>query len=229
MTDDTVFLSAFIAGLASFFSPCVFPLLPLYFSVIVPDTDRPSGRWVVLTSAINFVLGFTLIFILLGLTASALGSLLMSYQTTIRKIGGVFMVLMGVFQMGIISSTFLMRDWRPFLGKTSYKEGSGAFLLGMAFVFGWMPCTGPVLASILMYAGMQQSVYYGAYLLSAYSVGFSIPLILIAVFTENFAQKFKNTMLPYLETIQKISGFVLIVIGVLLYLDYLTVIINKLS
>ena len=229
MADDTVFLSAFLAGLISFFSPCIFPLLPLYFSIIVPDEEKPPGRWLVLTSAISFILGFTLVFILLGMTASALGSLMMAHQTILRKIGGGFMVLMGVFQMGIISSNFLMRDWRPFLGNATYKEGSGAFLLGMAFVFGWIPCTGPVLASILMYAGVKQSVYYGAGLLVAYSIGFSIPLLFIAVLTENFAKKFKNIILPHLEKIQKLAGFILIIVGLLLYLDYLTIIIRMFS
>lgn len=229
MTEQTAFLSAFLAGLASFFSPCVFPLLPLYFSVIVPDQDKSVDRLRVVTSAINFILGFTLVFILLGLTASALGSLLMQHQNLLRKTGGIFMVVMGLFQMGLFSANFLLRDWRPFLGKASYKKGSGAFLLGVAFVFGWMPCTGPVLASILMYASMQQSVYQGAYLLIFYSIGFSIPLLSLAFLTGGLAKKFKDNMMPYLEVIQKISGLVLVVIGILLYFDYLTMMVNMIS
>ena len=227
MTDETAFIGAAIAGLVSFFSPCVFPLLPLYLSVIVPDREK-SGKFEVMTSALFFVLGFTVIFILLGLTASAIGAMLMKYQDTLRKAGGIFMVIMGLFQMGLFSSSFLMQEWRPFWGKVSYKRGLGPFLLGTAFVFGWIPCTGPVLSSILMYAGMKQSVYYGAYLLAAYSIGFSVPLFCLAFFTDSMGQRFKGAVMPYLDSLHKVAGFVLVLIGIALYFDYLSILISRL-
>ena len=226
MTDDTAFIGAVLAGLVSFFSPCVFPLLPLYMSVIVPDREK-SGKLEVMTSALFFVLGFTVVFILLGLTASAIGSMLMKYQDMLRKAGGIFMVIMGFFQMGLFSSKFLMQEWRPFLGKVTYRKGLGPFLLGTAFVFGWIPCTGPVLSSILMYAGMKQSVYYGAYLLTAYSIGFSVPLLCLAFFTDNVSQKFKGAVTPHLDRLHKVAGFVLVLIGFALYFDYLSIFISK--
>lgn len=227
MTDDTAFLGAALAGLVSFFSPCVFPLLPLYLSIIVPEKEK-SGKLEVMAAALSFVAGFTLVFILMGLTASAIGAMLMKYQDILRKAGGIFMVLMGLFQTGVFSSVLLLQEWRPLLGKTENKGVLGSFFLGTAFVFGWIPCTGPVLSSILMYAGMKQSVYHGAYLLTAYSVGFSIPLICLALFTDSMGKRFKDTVMPYLDKLHKIAGVVLILIGIALYFDYLSILLSRL-
>ncbi len=219
MTGELVFVTAFVAGLVSFFSPCVFPLLPLYIAIIAPK-DRAADRLQTFKAALSFIAGFTLVFILLGVTASAIGSLLMEKQDVLRKIGGVFMVVMGFMQLGILPMGGLLKEWRPFLNKATYGTG-GAFFLGMAFVFGWVPCTGPVLASILMYAGVESSLYQGAFLLLAYSAGFSLPLLLVALAAENISRAFKDRMLPYLELIQKVSGVILIVIGIMLYFDWL--------
>ncbi len=224
---DIAFISAFLAGLVSFFSPCVFPLLPLYLSVIVPNKSS-AGKLQVISSACFFILGFTLIFVLLGLTASSVGEFFMQYQDVLRKIGGLFMAVMGLVQLGVLKLNFLMRQWQPLLSSHSGRKTS-AFFLGMAFVFGWVPCTGPVLASILMYAGIKQSAAYGAYLLISYSIGFSLPLLIVALTTDKMANSLKGVLMPYLEALQKLSGLILITIGILLYFDFLTLIITKLS
>ncbi len=218
MNSEAASLTAFLAGLASFISPCVFPLLPLYMSVIAPKGQKKGES---LRSALFFVSGFTLVFVLMGLTASALGSLLFEYQDALRKAGGIFMVLMGLLQLGVFTLPTLARDWRPFLTKAGNSNG-GTFVLGMAFVFGWIPCTGPVLSAILMYAGVEASLHKGFWLLLAYSAGFGVPLIAMAVATETLAGQFRSTLLPALAKIQTMSGLILVVIGVMLYFDWLT-------
>ncbi len=215
MNSEIAFFTAFLAGLASFFSPCVFPLLPLYMSVIAPEA---KGRGEALKAALAFVGGFTVVFILLGLTASALGGLLFQHQEALRKAGGIFMAAMGFLQLGLLPLGSLARDWRPFLDKAGR---GGSFMLGMAFVFGWIPCTGPVLSAILMYAGVEASLYQGAWLLTAYSIGFGLPLILVALATERLAVKFRDRLAPWLEILQKMSGAVLVVVGVMLYFNWL--------
>lgn len=227
VTQEVAIATAFFAGIASFFSPCIFPLLPLYISIIAPQKEE-LGKVKTLKAALLFIAGFTFVFILLGLTASALGSFLQEYQVVLRKVGGVFMVIMGLLQLGLIPLGWLIRDWRPLLEKKNYYEG-GAFLLGMAFVFGWVPCTGPVLASILMYAGLESSIYYGAFLLLSYSLGFSIPLLVIALTTENIANVFRDKLSPYLTVIQKISGIILVIVGILLYSNWLVKIVKLFS
>lgn len=224
MNSDVALVTAFLAGIASFFSPCIFPLLPVYISIIAPQRQE-LGRVQTLKAALLFIAGFTFVFILLGLTASVLGSFLNAHQALLRKVGGVFMVIMGVLQLGILPLGVLIREWRPLLENKNYYNG-GAFLLGMAFVFGWVPCTGPVLASILVYAGMKSSIYYGAFLLLSYSIGFSIPLLIIALTTENIANVFRDKLLPYLGIVQKISGVILIILGILLYSNKLVKIIT---
>ena len=222
--NEIAFGAAFFAGLASFFSPCIFPLLPVYLSIIAPK-DKELGKFSTLLSAFSFILGFTVVFTLMGMTASFLGEFFFDYQEELRKAGAVFMVFMGFVTTGIISFKFMAQDRRPFL---NVSTGS-SFLLGMAFVFGWIPCTGPVLATILMYAGVKSSVYYGAYLLLIYSAGFSVPLLVVALATEQFSKLFRMILLPYLNIIQKMSGIIMIIIGVMLYFDYLTKLIMILS
>ncbi|MDR3348184.1 MAG: cytochrome c biogenesis protein CcdA [Acidaminococcales bacterium] len=222
MPHDITFGAAAAAGLLSFFSPCVFPLMPLYLSAIAPG-GAGRGRLAVFAGALSFVAGFTLIFILLGLSASALGAFLAEYRNALRKAGALFMIGMGLFQLGIVSPGFLLRERRPLLDAAG--QNGGAFILGMAFVFGWMPCTGPVLGAILIYAGTQESVRYGAFLLAAYSAGFSLPLLLTALATDSFAHRLRRLASPWLGAGQKLAGLSLIAIGALLYTNKLSQII----
>ena len=222
MERDITFWAAAAAGLVSFFSPCVFPLLPLYLSVLAPERGG-RGRLAVFLGALSFAAGFTLVFVLLGLTASAFGIFLLEQRAVLRKAGGLLMIGMGLFQAGILSPGFLLRERRPLL-KDAGKSG-GAFLLGMAFVFGWLPCTSPVLGAILIYAGTVESVYYGAFLLAAYSAGFSLPLLLAALATDNFFRRLRGKLSPWLEPAQKLAGLAVVVVGALLYTDKLAQII----
>ena len=160
---------------------------------------------------------------LLGLTASALGSLLMEYQTALRRAGAVLMVALGLFQTGIIAPAVLLRDERPFLSGAAVG-GCSRFLLGMAFVLGWMPCSSPLLGGILLYAGLSDSMYYGGWLLTAYSAGFALPLLAAALTADKFILRLKSAPLPWLGVVQKLSGLALIITGLLLYFNKLPVI-----
>ncbi|MDR2006269.1 MAG: cytochrome c biogenesis CcdA family protein [Acidaminococcales bacterium] len=222
MPHDLTFWAAAAAGLFSFFSPCVFPLMPLYLAVVAPG-GAGRGRLAGFAGALSFAAGFTLIFIFLGLTASALGAFLTEHRNALRKAGALLMIGMGFFQLGIISPGFLLRERRPFL-ETAGRNG-GAFILGMAFVFGWIPCTSPVLGAILIYAGTQENVFYGAFLLAAYSAGFSLPLLLAALATGNFTRRLRWAASPWLEPAQKLAGLVIIAVGALLYINKLSQII----
>jgi cytochrome c-type biogenesis protein len=163
------------------------------------------------------------VFILLGTTASALGAFLFERQDFLREFGGVVMMLMGLFQLDIIAPRFLLREWRPAL--TAAGKSGGAFFLGAAFVFGWIPCTSPLLGAILAYAGTKDSAFYGAYLLAVYSAGFGLPLLLAALAAGGFARKLRGGSLAYLTVIRKVAGLIMLLVGLLLYLDKLSAII----
>ena len=174
---------AFGAGLISFFSPCVAPLVPGYVSFISGVSARdlaepgPGQTRRVLGSTLLFVAGFSLVFVLLGASASLLGGLLDEYRRPLGRLAGGVMVLMGLVVIGLVRAPVFYRDWRfhP-LGRSF--GGPGAVLLGMAFAFGWTPCVGPILASILFYAGAAETVERGALLLLVYSLGLGVPFVL---------------------------------------------------
>ncbi len=186
---DVGLWGAFIAGLLSFMSPCVLPLVPPYLCFIggvslSEMTDKagppPGANRRVFISALAFVLGFTMVFVLFGATASFLGQLLADNMLWIGRVAGVLIIIMGVHFLGIVKIPLLYREAR-FHGPAKPVGLFGAFLMGLAFAFGWTPCVGPVLAAILMVAGSEESVTRGTVLLATYAAGIGLPFLIGAL------------------------------------------------
>lgn len=227
---------AFVAGIASFISPCVLPLVPGYLSYIsgVSVDDMRSGggnRGRVLArvtlNALLFILGFTTVFVALGATATALGQQLEGHRVTLMRIGGVIVIVFGLHMAGIFKIGFLNYEKR--MGQGGKKLGLlGSFLVGFAFAFGWTPCVGPVLAAILTYASTQETVSQGIWLLVVYSLGLGVPF-LIAGWGVNFFFSFFERVNRYFRAVEIASGALLVVLGILLITDNLTQIVNLLA
>ena len=211
-------LLAFGAGLLSFFSPCVVPIVPGYLSLVSgvaigaePVTRRQTERVVV--ASVLFVLGFTLVFVAFGAAASLLGGLIDGSRLLFTRVAGVLMIVMGLLVTGLIRVPMLARDYRVHFVDRTYGP-VGVVLIGMAFGFGWTPCIGPVLASILLYAGTADTAQEGALLLVVYSLGLGIPFVLsgIALSRAVNALGWVRRRLPVLNAV---SGSMLMLLGAL--------------
>ncbi len=222
MKTDVSYSLAFLAGLLSFLSPCVLPLVPSYVSYITGisfkdltgGADRARVRFLTITNSIVFILGFSFVFILLGASSSAIGRLLFEYQDWIRIIGGIVVIVFGLFIAGFLKIDFLMRERKIHLsGKPAGYVGT--FILGMAFVAGWTPCIGPILGSILLYAGAKGSAVYGLKLLTVYSLGLAVPFFLSA-FALNTFLSYSRWLQRHMRVVMVLSGLLLIVFGILL-------------
>jgi cytochrome c-type biogenesis protein len=219
---------AFLAGLLSFFSPCVLPLTPIYVAQFVGPsvwrTERAGEngsrlRRVTLLHAAAFVWGFSLVFIALGATASALGAFLAVHAELLRQIAGVALVVFGLYIAGILRIPALDRERRLSLrfGQASYPA---SFLVGMAFGLGWTPCVGPILAGILLIAAQAATLQYGVLLLAVYSLGLGIPFLALGMSFEMVAPRLKR-LSPYLPLIECGTGVLLIVMGVVIFSNWL--------
>lgn len=215
---------AFLAGLISFLSPCIFPVIPSYLSYIsglsISDiSDKKNNRWNLLLNSILFVFGFTIIFILMGVFFSSIGVALSGITSYINMAAGVIVIFLGL--------NFIFNFWKilnlekkiHFKHRPSGKPGS--FLLGMAFGAGWTPCIGPILASILFVAGSSGSAFRGAALLFSFSIGLGVPFILAGLFF-SFFQKTMVKVRPHLNRIKIGSGIFLIIIGILIFTGQLS-------
>lgn len=222
---DVSFTLSFLAGVLSFFSPCVLPLVPAYVSFItglsLDDLKHPGTISKVLTKAmpntIAFVLGFSTIFVSLGASSSLLGSLLLEYQDYLRIIGGILIIIFGLFIAGFLKLDFLMREKRFHISKgpTGYIS---AFLIGMSFAAGWTPCIGPILGTILIYASSQASATYGLKLLTIYSLGLAIPFIL-STLAINIFFSYTRRIHKFMRAVSLLSGIILIIFGIMLLSD----------
>ena len=224
-TDATVF-AAFAAGLLSFVSPCVLPLVPGYLSAIGAVSggfahageQRPISK--ILTPAIIFCLSFTAIFVALGMFATGLSAPLRDDRNLLEEIAGVLLIIMGLFFVLTPFVTRINREWRP--ERLLEKAGSGGpVIAGAAFAIGWTPCTGPILGAILTTAAQRDGVGGGAFLLLAYSGGLAIPFLLSAVAFDRFTGAFK-WLRDHYTVITVISGAILIAVGVLVYRHEMT-------
>lgn len=225
-------LMALTAGVVSFLSPCVLPLVPGYISYIsgvsVRDLSETSAnhlffdrqRFQVLMSAVLFVFGFSIVFILLGASATWLGSLVTTHLTLLGKISGLIIIFFGILKLGILKTHWFLKDVR-FLPNVKKRNGFVSLLLGMTFAFGWTPCVGPILGAILTYAGTVQNLHSGVKLLTIYSAGLGIPFLLTALFIQYFF-RFFNKFKKYMGLIERLTGVVLIVMGWLIYSGELT-------
>jgi cytochrome c-type biogenesis protein len=207
---------AFAAGLLSFLSPCVLPLVPSYVGFLTGMTlpELSDRRRVAALHALLFVLGFSLVFVLLGASATALGGALKYYQTWIARIGGVLVILFGLVCLGLVRIGALDQERRlQFQHKPVGYLGSA--LVGMAFGAGWTPCIGPVLGAILSLAATSDSVSRGMLLLGVYSAGLAVPFLLAAVAVESFLGWFQRFR-QYLPWVMRVSGILLVVVGLLM-------------
>jgi len=225
MGQEVTILTAFVAGVISFLSPCVLPLVPSYIGLLsgasagqMRENDTAT-RSTILTNSILFVLGFSVVFISLGASASALGGFLQSNKLLMGKIAGVIIVLFGVFLLGLIKIPALYSDKR-FHGAVNPGK-VGAFFMGLAFAFGWTPCIGPILGATLMMAANADTLAQGTFLLAIYSAGLAVPFLLTAVGLNQFMSFYKNFR-RHMQWVERFAGALLIVVGVMIYFNMFT-------
>ncbi|MBF0141941.1 MAG: cytochrome c biogenesis protein CcdA [Magnetococcales bacterium] len=218
------YAAAVVAGLLSFVSPCVLPLVPAYLSfmtgVSVDDLRGAKGEGATLARSglvsLSFVVGFSVVFVSLGASATVLGQVLLRYMTELSRVGGVLIVLFGLHYMGLFRIGVLNLEARFNLERKP-PGLFGAFVIGLAFAFGWTPCIGPILAAILTIAGGRESVWEGIGLLGCYSLGLGIPFLLAGVGLNRFFQV-SGRLRPYLHKVEVASGVLLVAVGVMIFL-----------
>jgi len=213
---------AFAAGLLSFLSPCVLPLIPSYVGFLtgmsVEEAQRRRGTAVL--HGLWFVAGFSLVFVLLGAAASAVGGLLREYQVWVGRVGGVLLILFGLYLLGVVRPAFLMRERRIELARKPLGYfGSG--VVGFTFGAAWTPCIGPILGGILTLAATQGGQGRGMALLAVYALGLAVPFLLTALALDRFLVWFQRFR-PYIVWVDRVAGAMLIVLGILLVTDSFT-------
>ena len=220
---------SFSAGVLSFLSPCVLPLIPSYVTFVTGLTleDVSRARRVALVHSLLFVVGFTLIFLALGATATTLGRVLLAYRDWISRVGGVMIILFGLYLLGTVRLGALDRDRRVQLAEKPVGY-LGTVLVGIAFGAGWTPCIGPILGSILLYTSTEADLGRGLGLLLAYSLGLAVPFVAAAVAIEHFLAIFAR-MRRRLVWVTRAAAVLLIAVGLLLVTDYFTLMASTLQ
>lgn len=216
-------LVAFSAGLLSFLSPCVLPLVPSYVTFITGLSleEVRTSRRTALIHALLFVLGFSLIFIALGATASVLGRVLFVARVWIARVGGALIILFGLYLLGVFNFRMLAQDRRVYLADKPIGY-LGTVLVGLAFGAGWTPCIGPILGSILIYTSSTADLHRGLLLLTAYSAGLAVPFLIAALAIDRFLAAFARWR-GAMKWVNRVGGVLLIVVGLLLITNYFTV------
>jgi len=235
MTQEVTLLAAFAAGFLSFVSPCVLPLIPGYISFVSGvsveemrgDAPPATSRVQVFLTSLAFVIGFSLVFVALGASATAIGKFLFSRLPLLSKIAGVILIIFGLHTMGVFRIAFLEAEKRVH-SQRKPAGPLGAMLVGVAFAFGWTPCIGPILGGILAIAGSKNSVGEGITLLAVYSLGLGIPFLLTSLAINQFFGAVKRIR-RYYHAIEVASGALLIAIGVLIVTGQLTIIVRFLQ
>lgn len=213
---------ALAAGLLSFLSPCVLPLIPSYVGFLtgLSVEEVQARRGTALLHALWFVAGFSLIFVALGAAASALGGLLREYQVWLGRAGGVLVILFGLYLLGVLRPAFLVRERRLQLARKPMGYLGSAFV-GVAFGAAWTPCIGPILGAIFTLAATQTSLGQGVALLGVYALGLAIPFLLTAVLLDRFLTWFQRFR-PYIGWVERVAGTLLVLLGILLVTDRFT-------
>lgn len=221
---ELTYTTAFLAGVISFLSPCVLPLVPGFVGTMTGLSaeqlqDGSTWHWrTILLNAFLFVLGFSVLFISLGASAGAVGRFLSAHREWLNRVAGAGIIFFGLVLLRLVPLEFLNRDMRF---QREIRQGkSRSFLLGLAFAFGWTPCAGPALAAMLMMAATRQSVLQGTGLLAVYSVGFGIPFIFVALSLTRFLMVFQR-LRRHLLWVERFAGVMLVSVGVLLFFDKL--------
>jgi len=229
MPGELSLLVAFMGGLFSFLSPCVLPLFPSYLSFITGMSldelksaadDTRRRRWI-LAHSLAFVTGFSMVFVGMGASFSALGHFLFDYRDRIRLIGGLLIIVFGLYIAGVLRLDFLGR-YQRFQFRTKPAGLIGSWLVGVTFAIGWTPCVGPILGSILSLAGAAETVSTGVALLVAYSAGLALPFVLSSIALGAFLEAFRRCR-PWIPVVERASGILLVVVGVLVATDYFVV------
>lgn len=217
-------LSAFIAGILAFISPCILPIIPVYISMMLgrvihkSDRIKISERLYLLLNSILFVLGFSLVFIALGSTATIIGRVLKEYSGIISRVGGGILIIFGLHYAGLFRIRFLNIE-RRFRIPSSLKSGySGSFVLGVIFSFGWIPCVGIILSGILLLASKLGTLLEGMLLLGSFSLGLGLPFILSGIFISFFSKFFKKIN-KHLNIVSIVSGILLVALGIIFVTD----------
>jgi cytochrome c-type biogenesis protein len=246
--ENVTLLAAFGAGILSFISPCVLPLVPGYLSylsglslddmrgtpaatgggVAVAVAAPAAARRQVIVASLAFILGFTIVFVALGASASAIGRYVMARLDILGKVAGAIVIIFGLHTMGVLRIEWLYQDARVQTSQKRPESFVGAALVGMAFAFGWTPCLGPILAGILAVAAAQDTVSDGVRLLFAYSLGLGVPFFATALAINHFFAAFAKIRRHY-HKIEIVSGAMLVVIGVLIFTNRFTIIAQWLS
>jgi cytochrome c-type biogenesis protein len=225
MTESVPVLIALVAGVLSFLSPCVLPLVPSYLSFVtgmtLDDLQDGHDRRIVLLHSGLFVAGFSAIFMLLGASASFLGQFFRVYEAWIARIGGILIVLLGLHLLGVFRITALMREKRIHLAEKPAGV-IGTVAVGAAFGAGWTPCIGPVLGAILTLAGTRETVWSGVGLLGVYSLGLAVPFMVAGLALDWFLGAFSRFR-RFIPILEKVSGTLLVVLGILLVSGMLSV------
>jgi cytochrome c-type biogenesis protein len=218
------YITAFLGGVLSFLSPCVLPLIPSYVSFITgiffddfKSGDRARIRKLTIINSSAFVIGFSTVFVLLGVSSSFVGKLLAVYYDHIRIVGGIIIIIFGLYVMGVLKLNFLASEKRIHL-QSKPRGHFGSFIVGLTFGAGWTPCIGPILGSILLIASTTGSALQGFYLLLIYSLGLAIPFIVTSLAINSFLSHF-SAIQKYMKLIMIISGLLLISFGVILLTD----------
>lgn len=223
--DLSLIIPAFIAGILTFLAPCTLPLAPGYVAFIsgasLPDLADPAkatkARWNIFLNGVFFMLGFSVVFISMGTLIGFVGAaFLVPYRLWLGRIGGAFVILFGLFMLNVLKIPFLMREKR-LSAPALFKRGNpiNSFILGTAFAFGWTPCVGPILGTVLFLASTSTTVLSGALLLAVFSAGLAVPFLLIAIGIGSASHSVKNIS-KYLPVISVIGGVFLIFLGVFL-------------
>ena len=220
-------IAAFGAGIISFVSPCVLPLIPAYISFIsglsMEELSVENSRTLrrIMLNSLAFILGFSIVFVALGATATFAGQLLLSKMSVLSKIAGIVIVIFGLHMAGVFKIRFLNYE-KKFHASNKPVGLLGTFLVGLAFAFGWTPCVGPILAGILGLAMIEETVWEGIKLLSAYSLGLGIPFFLTGIGINRFLSVFARIK-RYFKAIEIASGTLLVLVGFMIFFNYLNV------
>lgn len=233
MTSLPLPIAAFLAGLVSFLSPCVLPLVPGYVSLIsgagVDELKTAQGQLMrrVMVNSVGFILGFSVVFVTLGAISTEVGQIAAQYKHTLSIVAGVVIILFGLHLTGIFKIKALYTDARMHNLKGS-STPYGAFMIGFAFAFGWTPCLGPILTVILGFASQEDTLVKGVLLLAVYSLGLAVPFLLTSVLMERFL-KFYSRFRSHMHALEVASGGLMIALGILLVLGRFTLISSWLS
>lgn len=210
--------ASLLAGILAFFSPCVLPLLPVYLSIFAGSSPFHSEKHsLIIVNTLSFVLGFSVVFAVLGLSVSAISQYLLFNRPFVVKIAGILVIVLGMFLLGLFNIPFLVKERRKHIQFKAINPFS-AFILGCAFALGWTPCIGPVLSSVLLMAGSAQNFKYGFLMLLVFSFGLAVPFLIMALVADrakDLLMKTKNITVYS----QKLAGLMLVIMGILLFLN----------